>query len=146
MRAVSQSIRVLIVDDNPILCAGLERWLSREPGITWVASQSDWRRAVEETQRREPQIVLLDIDLPGINGIDLIGPMRAAHPGVKVVMFSGLAPRAYIERSLDAGARGYIVKDQEARMIAQLVQRAAAGEVVLCPAAAAALMGPIDAP
>jgi two-component system response regulator DesR len=141
MAAVPKSIRVLIVDDNPILCAGLERWLAREPGITWVACQTDWHRAVDDAARREPNIILLDIDLPHKSGIDLIAPLKAASRGVKVVMFSGLAPRAYIEKSLDAGASGYMVKDQEARVIAELIRRAASGEVVLCPAAAAALMG-----
>ena len=144
MTAARPSIRVLVIDDNPILCAGLERWLAREPGIMWVACQTDWRKAAAEAARRDPDVILLDIDLPDASGLDLIAPLTAAQPRAKVVMFSGLAPRHYIEKALDRGASGYMVKDQEARVIAELILRAAAGEVVLCPAAAAALMAPAD--
>lgn len=131
--------RVLIVDDNPMLCSGLKSWLSGEPGIRWVATQTDWRRAEEDVRSREPDIVLLDIDLPGANGLDLIAPLLEACPHCKVVMLSGMVSRALVEQALDEGAAGYLVKDQESATLVELIHRAAEGEIVLCPTAQAAL-------
>jgi DNA-binding NarL/FixJ family response regulator len=135
-------LRVLVIDDNPILCAGLERWLSREPGITWVAYQTDWRKAAAEAHNRQPDIVLLDIDLPGTSGLELIAPLLAVCPTCKVVMLSGLVTREMVERALDLRAAGYIMKEQQVRTIAELIRRAAEGTVVLCPIVEAALAGP----
>jgi DNA-binding NarL/FixJ family response regulator len=136
-----KALRVLVIDDNPILCAGLERWLSREPLILWVACQTDWRKAEAEAHNRQPDIVLLDIDLPGTSGLDLIAPLLATCSTCKVVMLSGLVTREMVERALDLGAAGYLVKDQDARTIAQLIRQAAEGTVVLCPTTEAALAG-----
>lgn len=134
-------IRVLLVDDNAALCDGVTRWLSGEPGFGPVTCETDWRRAEEDVRDRAPDVVLLDIDMPGTSGLDLIAPLRAARPEVRVVMFSGLASAASVERALDNGAAGYIVKEQEFPLIAELIRRAASGEVVLCPIATEALMG-----
>lgn len=135
------SICVLIVDDNPALCAGVERWLSREPGFGAVTGETDWRRAEDDVRGRAPEVVLLDIDMPGKSGLDLIAPLMTARPSARVVVFSGTASRASVERAMDNGAAGYIVKDQESGVIADLIRRAAGGEVVLCPIATEALMG-----
>lgn len=138
------SIRILIIDDNPALCEAVEHWLSRQPGIASVSSETDWRRAEQDARDRAPDVILLDIDMPGASGLDLIAPLMAARPAAKVVIFSGQAPRASVEQALDSGAAGYIIKDQETTVIADLVRRAAKGELVLCPTAAEALMGPPD--
>lgn len=134
-----QLLRVLIVDDNPMLCTALEHWLSREPGIAWVHCQTDPARAEEEVRARRPDIVLLDIDMPGVSGVDLIAPLLAACPAAKVVLCSGMVSRGLLEQALDNGASGYVLKDQEPRTILQLIRQAAAGEVALCPTAQAAL-------
>ena len=132
---------VMVIDDNPMVCAGLERWLSREPGIGWVGTQSVWQRAETDVRERRPDVVLLDIDLPGTSGLDLIAPLRAACPGCRIVMLSGLVTRELVERAIDEGAAGYVVKEQEARRIVELIRRAAEGLLVLCPTAEAALTG-----
>lgn len=139
-------LSVLIVDDNPMLCAGMERWLSREPGVAAVACITDWRMAVSEARRLGADVILLDIDLPGANGLDLVRPLMAAVPSAKVLMLSGLAHRRFVEQALDLGAAGYLVKDQEAKEIGALLRRAAMGEIVLCPASEAALAGPAPEP
>lgn len=139
VRSGTKPLRVLVVDDNAILCAALERWMSRDPGIAWVACQTDWRKAEAEAHDRSPDIVLLDIDMPGANGLDLIAPLVAACPSCKVVMLSGMVSRSLVERAIDEGAAGYLVKDQDSRNIVELIHRAAEGEVVLCATAEAAL-------
>lgn len=141
MQSLIAPLRIMIVDDNPLLCDGLEAWLTHEQGIESVRCQIDWRRAEEEARSRRPDVILLDIDLPGINGLDLIAPLLAAAPEAKVVMLSGLVSGAHVERALDLGASGYIVKDCESTLIAHLIRAAAMGEIALCPAAAAALAG-----
>lgn len=135
-------ISVLIVEDNAPLCESVVRWLSEQPGFGDLACQTDWRRAVEEVREHAHDIILLDIDLPGTSGLDLIAPILRERPEARVVMFSGGVSRASVERALDSGAAGYLVKDQEPRLVADLIRRAAAGEVVLCPISIGALMGP----
>ena len=125
-------LRVLIIDDNALLCATLERWLSHEPGIGWVDHLTDWRLAIANVQASRPDVVLLDIDFPGTSGLMLIDPLLHAAPGTHIIMLSGLVTRLQIEQAIDRGASGYIVKDQDSREIAGMVQRAARGEIVLC--------------
>lgn len=134
-------LRVLVVDDNVMLCTTLKRWLSREPGIGTVVCQSDWRRAVVEIGSTCPDIVLLDIDLPGASGLDLISPILVACPDAKVLMFSGLVTRSQIEKALDDGASGFLAKDQELSGLSPMLRRAAAGEIVLCNVSRAVLRG-----
>lgn len=136
------SIRVLIVDDNLPLCRGVERWLSHESGFGAVTCQPDWRRAEESVRSGAPDVVLLDLDLPGKSGLDLIAPLMLARPAAKVIVFSGSASRASVKQALANGAAGYIVKDPDSFHIPDLLRRAVAGEVVLCPIAREALMGP----
>lgn len=136
-----RSLHVLIIDDNAVLCEALQIWLTHEPGITSVNCQSDWNKAEAEVMSRRPDIILLDIDMPGVNGLDLIAPLSAACPTCKVVMLSGMVSRAMVEKALDEGAAGYMVKDQESRTIVEIIRRAAEGEIALCPTAQAALTG-----
>lgn len=134
-------ILVLIVDDNAPLCKAVERWLSTEPGFAPVVSQGDWRLAEEDVRRHQPDVVLLDADMPGTSGLDLIAPLMRACPAAKIITFSGAASRDNVEQALSNGAAGYIVKDSEPFRIPDLLRRAVAGEVVLCPTSTEAFMG-----
>ena len=133
--AESSSIRIVVIDDYPRMCAAMERWLASVPGLTPVGAITDWRQAESEVRRLQPDIVLLDGELPGTTGTALIEPLLTASPGVKVIMLSGRSGREDIMPALDAGAAGYIVKGEDPAVIVELLKGAAAGEVVLCPTA-----------
>ena len=140
--APPSALRVLIIDDDPIVCAEIERLLSHQYGIGEVVCISDPSRAVDEVRRRDPDVVLLDVDMRGISGLDLIAPILDADPATKDVMLSGLSLRGNIDRALDLGAAGYLVKNLSAGAMAGYIRRAAQDELVLCPTAGAAMMQP----
>lgn len=123
---------VFVLDDNEMLCATIREWLEREPDIAWVAPVTDWHQAEKVARERQPDVVLLDIDLPGTSGLDLIEPILKAAPAARILMLSGLVTRPQIEKALDLGASGYLVKDQEAGKIAQMIRCVMRGEIVLC--------------
>jgi DNA-binding NarL/FixJ family response regulator len=88
-----------------------------------------------------PQILLLDVDLPGSDAFALLSRLTRDFPATRVVMLSGHVRREYIERALDGGAAGYIVKDEGIPVIMELIKRSLAGEVVLSPTAKRSLIG-----
>lgn len=105
------AIRVLLADDHGILRAGLRALIEREPGIEVVAEAEDGRRAVEMAAGARPDVVILDIGMPLLNGVDAARQIAEVHPEAAIVMLSMHADEAYVLRSLRAGARAYLLKD-----------------------------------
>lgn len=130
----------MVVDDNRLAAEALERWFTTRGNFRWLGWTDDGNRVEERVAGCSPDLVLLDVDMPGVDCFRLLERLTAACPSVKVIMFSGHVRADYIERALSAGACGYIVKDERISAIADLLNRAAAGECVLSPAAAAAFM------
>lgn len=126
----SGDIGVLVVDDNDILGEAFERWLGRAEGMRCVG----WTHRFDEAERlvaeRKPDVLLLDVDIPGCDTFALMRSIASRH-SVKVVMISGHMRQDYLDRALDAGAAGYIVKDESPSAILEYVRRVAAGELVL---------------
>jgi len=141
MTAKPDRIRLMVVDDNDLLCGSLERWFERNPSIEFLGYVTDGPSAANEIVRLQPDIVLLDVDIPGRSGLDILKTIVAKRRDTRVVMLSGHLKREYIQRSLDLGAQGYILKDIRIPELAELITKAAAGEQVLCPASQAALRG-----
>lgn len=135
-------IGVLVVDDNDILGESMQRWMTGAQGVRCVG----WTGNVDEAERMvaelSPDVVLLDVDIPGGDTFALLRSVTANHPGVKVVMLSGHLRQDYIERALDDGAAGYIVKDESPAKILDFVRRSAAGEIVLSSTARSWMNGP----
>lgn len=141
MTSKPNRIRLMVVDDNDLLCGSLERWFERNPGIEFLGYVTDGPAAAEEIARHQPDMVLLDIDIPGRNGLDILKTVVAKHPRTRVLMLSGHLKREYIQRAFDLGAQGYILKDVRIPELAEMITRAATGEQVLCQASQAALRG-----
>lgn len=142
MSGPTKAVGVVVVDDNPLLCASMERWLTEARGFRCLGCAADGRGARELIDLALPDFVLLDLDLPGTDSGALLRWIVAAHPSVRVVMLSGLADQKSIEDCLYNGATGYIVKDESLPSILDLLQRAAGGETILSPLAAATLRAP----
>jgi DNA-binding NarL/FixJ family response regulator len=126
-----------VVDDNDLLGEAIERWLSKSPKVRWLGWTDDAAGLPGLIIEKRPDVVLLDVDMPGVDTFALLGRIAAEFPNVRVVMLSGHVRREYIERALDEGAAGYIIKDERVPDIISLIERAATGECVLSPTAQA---------
>ncbi len=102
--------RVLLVDDHQIMREGLAMILSRSPGIEVVGQASDGRAALELVTRLAPDIVIMDVGMPNLNGIEATRQIVAAHPSVRLIALSALADRRYVSGMLHAGAMAYVIK------------------------------------
>ena len=134
-------IRVFFVDDNVLAAKALERWFGSAPGFGFSGWAGDADRAVSRAVAEQPDVILLDLEMPGVDTIALIPRLLLVLPTTRVVMLSGHVRFDDIERTLRAGASGYISKDEPTNVIRDLVARAAGGECVLSPAARRIYMG-----
>ena len=131
-------ISVMVIDDNDLVGEAIARWANRQSdSVRWLGWTGDGATAPALVAERRPDVVLLDVDIPGVDTFGLIGRLKARHPDMQVVMLSGHVREEFIDRAADAGAMGYIVKDEAPREILALARRAAAGECVLSPTAQA---------
>ena len=103
-------IRVMIVDDHHLVRQGLRQLLEREFDIQVVAEAVDGQDAVETTDRIRPDIVVMDVEIPGINGIEATGRIRTEHPETQVVMLSMHSDPVLIRQAFERGAKGYVLK------------------------------------
>ncbi len=133
-------ISVLCVDDNEWVAEAIERRLRRTPGFVWAGwlpSADDLPAAACE---RMPDIVLLDIDMPGRDAFDALRTIAERCPEVRVVMLSGHVRLDLVNRAFEAGAWGYLAKTQEMDAMLDALRRVAAGEVVMSPEVQAVMM------
>jgi DNA-binding NarL/FixJ family response regulator len=133
-------IRVVLAEDHAVVRAGLERLLAATDDIAVVAGAEDGAQAVELVAEHRPEVVLMDLSMPNLNGIEATKQIVEAHEGVQVVVLTSFADRAEIEAALDAGAVGYLLKDADPEDVIRGVRAAARGESPLAPKAARALL------
>jgi two-component system response regulator DesR len=131
---------VLAADDNELVAGALERWLSRTPGVRWLGCMTEGEKVAANVAAHKPDVLLLDLDIPGTDTFALIEQCGRESPATRVVILSGRAEPKEIARAVMAGAVGYVVKDERVPDIADYARRAAAGERVFSPAARAALL------
>lgn len=136
------TIRVIVADDQEIVRTGLRMILDAQPGITVVGEAADGRQAVELARRLRPDVCLLDIRMPRLDGIEatrqLAGP-DVADP-LAVVVITTFDLDEYVYGALRAGARGFLLKDAGPAMLAQAVQAAASGDALIAPSVTARLL------
>jgi DNA-binding NarL/FixJ family response regulator len=133
-------IRVLIADDHSVVRAGLSQLLRTFEGVELVGAAADGREAVALCEERHPDVVLMDLEMPVLDGIEATRLIRAAQPEVSVVVLTSFSDRDRILRALDAGAAGYLLKDAEPDELRRALEAAARGEAPLDPRAARALL------
>lgn len=133
-------IRVVIADDHGVVRAGLAQLLATFPDVELVGSAANGEEAVSLSAARNPDVVLMDLDMPVLDGIEATRRIRAAQPGVTVVVLTSFSDRERILSALDAGAAGYLLKDAEPESIARALAAAARGEAPLDPKAAGVLL------
>jgi DNA-binding NarL/FixJ family response regulator len=134
-------IRLLLAEDHPVVRAGLERLLANEDDIELVGSAGNGEEAVELADRIRPDVVLMDLSMPVMDGIEATSRIVKAHDGaVSVVVLTSFSDREEIMAALDAGASGYLLKDAEPHELLAGVRAAARGEAPLAPKAARAVL------
>ncbi len=134
-------IRVLLVDDHPLVRAGLVGLLQTEPDVEVVAAATDGAEAVALVVEHQPDVVLMDLSMPRVDGIEATRAVLSARPQTHVVVLTSFSDRARILAALDAGAMGYLLKDAEPDELVRAVRAAAAGDAPLDPRAARELLG-----
>jgi len=130
-------IRVLLADDHPALRIGLRVLLEQAPGVTVVGEAGDGEEALVQAEGLRPDVAVLDCQLPGLSGAAVADAIRRALLPVRVLALSAYSDDAHLRAMLEAGAVGYLIKDEAAGAIVQAVQAAARGEGWFSPAVAA---------
>lgn len=120
-------IRVLIADDHAIVVEGLQHVVATQSDFEVVGSAEDGRIAVERAHELEPDIVVMDMAMPGMNGIEATRAIHDWNPGVRVIMLSMYSKMEYVYRALQAGASGFIVKRSAARELVEAIRAVHAG-------------------
>lgn len=135
-----QAIRVLLVDDHTILREGVRALLADEPEIVVVGEAGDGEEAVEKVDALRPDIVLMDMVMPRMNGLEATGHIKRAHPEVKVLILSMYDDDEYVQQVIQAGASGYLLKGMAADDLVLAIREVHAGSSFLNPAVAAKLI------
>ena len=130
------TIRVLIVDDHAVVRTGLKVFLDLQPDLQVVGEAADGSEGVAMARRLQPDVVLMDLLMPNMDGVTAIGRIKAEHPEIEIVTMTSFIEEEKVTSALEAGASGYVLKDAEAEEVAAAVRAAHAGEVHLDPAVA----------
>ena len=134
------SIRILVVDDHAIVRSGLRRVLDAEPDIETVSEAENAERAVFEAMEHKPDIVLMDVVMPGKSGIEGLPALLQAVPGVHVLILSMQDDPRYVREAFEAGASGYVLKEAADTEVITAVRAVAGGERYVHPALGARLL------
>ena len=127
-------IRVLLVDDHALVRAGIRSLLKGMPGIEVVAEASNGREAIELAAVHQPQVVLMDIMMSEMNGLDATARLTAKQPHARVIILSMNATEEYVLQAMQAGACGYLLKDVPTAELQQAIHAVARGDMFLTPA------------
>jgi two-component system response regulator DesR len=136
MSAPASSIRVILAEDQTMVLGALSALLELEPDITVVAQAANGREALTAVTRLAPDVLVTDIEMPQMTGLELAASLRTTHPSTRTIILTTFARPGYLRRALDAGARGYLLKDRPASELADAVRRVHRGLRVVDPALA----------
>ena len=136
----TEVVRVLIVDDHPMMRSGLAKCLDEADDLQVVGEAGDGAEAVAACERLRPDVVLMDLVMPGMGGVEAMTAIRQVSPGVSVLVLTSHIEGALVQRALDAGAVGYLLKDVRPEALVNAVREAAAGRGAVDAAAMRAMM------
>jgi DNA-binding NarL/FixJ family response regulator len=139
-------ITVMLVDDHPVVRAGLRGMLEAEPDIEVICEAGSGAEAIALVRAHRPQLILMDLRMPGMDGVEATRAIRAELPDVRVVVLTTYDGDGDIVRAVAVGAAGYLLKDASRDELAEAVRAARRGETVLAPAVAGRLLRQIREP
>jgi NarL family two-component system response regulator LiaR len=144
--STERPIRVLLVDDHPVVRKGLSALVDREPGIEIVGEAENGEQAVAMLERLRPDVVLMDLEMPGIGGIEATRRISESYPDVKIVVLTSHAAEEDVFPALKAGALGYLLKHSAPEDVLRAIHQAHRGESVLHPAIARMVLQELNRP
>ena len=130
---MTQIIQVVVAEDQAMVLGALAALLETEPDIAVCARAANGHQALEAIEKLHPNILVTDIEMPGMTGLTLAAEVRDRHPQTRVVILTTFARPGYLRRALDAGAKGYLLKDRPAAELADAVRRVHQGLRVVDP-------------
>ena len=139
--AETPEITVLLADDHEVVREGLRLALLRSPHIRVVGEAPDGETAVSLAERRRPDVIVMDLRMPGMDGIEATEEIMRRLPDARVLIFTAYSERALLQRGLESGARGYILKEAPHETLLRAIEKVAAGETFVDPALMSVLTG-----
>jgi DNA-binding NarL/FixJ family response regulator len=143
---VTAPVRLLVVDDHPVVRDGLTGMFSADPGFEVVGQAGDGAEAVALAQRLDPDVILMDLRMPGMDGLAAITELGRLNVPARVLVLTTYDTDSYVLPAIEAGATGYLLKDAPRDELLRAVRAAAAGQSVLSPAVATRLVSRVRTP
>jgi DNA-binding NarL/FixJ family response regulator len=139
-------IRLLVVDDHPVVRQGLRTFLETRDDFEVVGEAGDGETAVAEAARLRPDVILMDLVMPGVDGLDAIGRIRSAEPGARILVLTSFASADQVLPALRAGAAGYLLKDAAPAEVEAAIRAVHRGDGLLDPAVTATVLAEVARP
>jgi two-component system response regulator DesR len=139
-------IRVLLAEDQGMVRGALASLLGLEPDIEVVAQVARGDEVLAAAQAVDPDVALLDIEMPGATGLEALAQLRGALPGCRILILTTFGRPGYLRRAMETGASGFLLKDAPAQELASAIRRAVAGERIVDPGLAAAALSEGESP
>jgi two-component system NarL family response regulator len=134
------SIRVLLVDDHTMLREALHLMLEQEPGMEVVGDLGDGKGVLEAEARLSPDVIVMDVSMPTVNGIEATRSLMRKNPAIRIVALSAFGYKQFIMEMMEAGALGYVIKSAAGEQLVRAIKSVARGETYLCPETSATLV------
>jgi len=128
-----KKVRILLADDHTVMRAGLRALLERQPNLEVVGEAEDGRQTVELASSRVPDVVVMDIAMPNLNGVEATRRMVSKQPTISVVILSMYSDESYVMRALQAGARAYLLKDSAVTDLIRAIEAVSQGKAFFSP-------------
>ncbi len=128
-----KKVRILLADDHTVMRAGLRALLERQPNLEVVGEAADGRQTVELASSHVPDVVVMDIAMPNLNGVEATRRMVSKQPTISVVILSMYSDESYVMRALEAGARAYLLKDSAVTDLIRAIEAVSQGKSLFSP-------------
>lgn len=135
------NIRIVLVDDHKIIREGLSSMLKKQPGMEVVGEAENGRKAVALAQKFSPDVVIIDVTMPDLNGIEATGQIISESKNTKVVALSMHSDKRFVKRMIQAGASGYVLKDCPFHDLVRAIRAVVQGQAYLSPQIASVVIG-----
>src|ERR1035438_8800310 len=135
-----RKIRILLADDHKLMRSGLRVLLEQQSGLSVAGEASDGREALSLSGSLKPDVLVMDVGMPNLNGIEAASQISQSHPEISIVMLSMHADESYVLRALKAGAKGYLLKDSAESDLIRAVHAVAEGKSFFSPAVSKVLL------